>query len=131
METLNDAITKRFSKPLVHLMKVIDPERKYDIDQTLGNAWDALSLSDQRKMYLYLLYRKWRGEGFYGTPYEIIRNCSPYPTNWNGRAFVNTLMKSQTRMVSARFNGSYGVYTLDEAKVWEMTDIKPLNWTAS
>ena len=109
METIDDVIVKRFSKSLVHLLKVIDPERRYRIDQTLGEKWDGLELDDQRRLYLYLLYRKWRGEGFYGTPYEIITNCHPYPTNWNGRPLVNRLMK-ENRMVSAKFNGSYGTY---------------------
>ena len=126
MESINDVIIKRFSKPLVHLMKVIDPERKYSINETLGNAWDALSLSEQRKLYLYLLYKKWRGEAFYGTPYDIVTNCHPYPTNWNGKSMLNRLMVENT-MVRAFFNGSYGIYTLDEAKTWEMTNIKRLN----
>lgn len=127
METINDALTKRFAKSLVHLMKVIDPERHYSIDETLGKKWDSLSLEDQRKLYLYLLYRKWRGEGFYGTPFEIINNCHPYPTNWNGRPLINRLIKD-AKIVSAKFDGSYGCYTLDEARVWQMTDIKPLNF---
>ena len=127
MESIEDALNKRFGKSLVHLMKVIDPDRHDSIDETLGKKWDSLSLEDQRKLYLYLLYRKWRGEGFYGTPYEIITNCHPYPTNWNGRPLVNRLMK-ENRMVSAKFNGAYGTYTLDEAKVWQMTNVKPLNF---
>ena len=128
METIDDVITKRFGKSLVFLMKVIDPERRYTIDQKLGEKWDALTLTEQRKLYLYLLYRKWRGEPFYGTPYEIICNRHPRPFNWNGRPMLNDLMKSTTKMVSAYFEGSYGIYTLDEALLWQMTDKKPLNF---
>ena len=127
MESLDNVIDKRFSKSLVYLMKVIDPERRYSIDELLGKKWDGLTLEEQRRLYLYLLYRKWRGEGFYGTPYEIISNCHPYPTNWNGRQLVNRLMK-ENRMVSAKYDGSYGTYTLDEARVWQMADIQPLNF---
>jgi len=127
MESIDDALNKRFGKSLVYLMKVIDPDRKYTIDKNLGEKWDSLSLVEQRRLYLYLLYRKWRGEGFYGSPYEIVSNCHPYPTNWNGKPLINRLIK-ETRMVSAKFDGSYGTYTLDEAKVWNMTDIKPLNF---
>ena len=126
MDTLDNVIVKIFCKSLVHLMKVIDPERKYEINNALAEKWDALTLSDQRKLYLYLLYRKWRGEGFYGTPYDIVTNCHPYPTNWNGKSMLNRLMKENT-MVRAFYNGSYGIYTLDEAKTWEMTDIKLLS----
>lgn len=128
MESLNNVLDKRFSKSLVHFLKLVDPERKYKIDAQIAGAWDALSLTEQRRLYLYCLYRKWRGDGFYGTPFDIITNCHPYPSNWNGRSGVNRLIKSETKMVIAQFNGSFGTYTLDEAKVWEMTHIKPLNY---
>lgn len=124
METLNDIITKRFSKSLVCLLKVVDPDRKYKVDAVLANAWDRLSLDYQRRLYLYLLYRKWRGEGFYGTPYEIVTNCHPYPTNWNGKAMIERLMK-ESKLVHAKYNGTNGIFTADEARVWEMTDVRP------
>ena len=127
MESIDDALNKRFGKSLVYLMKLIDPDRKYTIDKNLGEKWDGLTLVEQRRLYLYLLYRKWRGEGFYGSPYEIVSNCHPYPTNWNGKPLINRLMK-ENKMVSAKHDGSFGCYTLDEAKVWNMTDIKPLNF---
>ena len=55
METLNDVIEKRMSKSLVYLMKLIDSERKFQIDEQLGKTWDALTLEDQRRLYLYLV----------------------------------------------------------------------------
>jgi hypothetical protein len=126
METLDDVIQKKMSKSLLSFMILVDPEKKYGFDKPLIEAWNALTLEDQRKLYLYLLYRKWRGEGFYGTPYDIITNCHPYPTNWNGRQLLNRLIK-ESKLVRAYYNGSYGIYTLDEARVWQMTDVKPLN----
>ena len=57
---------------------------------------------------------------------EWYRICHPYPTNWNGRPLINRLIK-ENKMVRAYYNGSYGIYTLDEARVWQMTDVKPLN----
>ena len=126
METLNNIVTKRFSQTLVHLLRLVDPERKYKIDAVLADYWDRLTLNEQRKLYLYLLYRKWRGEGFYGTPLDMIQYCKPYPTNWNGKAMINRLMK-ETKMVSAFYNGEYGIYTRDEAQLYEMSEIKPLN----
>ena len=126
MEPIDDVLVKRFGKPLVHLMKVIDPEKRFSIDKTLADVWDALTLTEQRRLYLYCLYRKWRGEGFYGTPYELVTNCHPYPTNWNGRQLINRLMK-ENKMVSAKYNGTYGTYTVDEARVWHMEDVNPLN----
>ena len=126
MESLNDVIEKRMSKSLLHLMKLIDPECKYGFDKDLVEIWNRQPLIDQRRLYLYLLYRKWRGDGFYGTPYEIVKNCHPYPTNWNGKAMINRLMR-ENKMVSAKYNGEYGIYTAGEARVWEMTDIITLN----
>ena len=127
-ENITEVIDKRFGQSLAYFLKVVDPERKYSADLELSKKWSRLTLTEQRKLYLYLLYRKWRGEPFYGTPYEIICNCHPYPTNWNGRPMINSLMKSTTKMVRAKFDGSYGIYTLDEARVWQMTELLRCNF---
>ena len=128
METISDVIAKTEHKSLYAFMGIVDPDHKIAWSRYLIETWNRLSLEEQRRLYLYVLYKKWRGEEFYGTPYDIITNCHPYPTNWNGRTYVNTLMKSSTKMVIALFNGSYGTYTLDEAKLWEMTIKQPLNF---
>ena len=126
MEIIDDVIQKKVNKSLLCFKKLVDPERKFSFDTPLIEAWNALTLTEQRRLYLYILYRKWRGIDIYGEPYYIIRNCHPVPFNWNGVAGVNTLLK-QGKLVIAKHNGSYGTYTLDEARVWHMTDIKSLN----
>ena len=126
MEIIDDVIQKKMDKSLLCFKKLVDPERKFSFDTPLIEAWNALTLTEQRRLYLYILYRKWRGIDIYGEPYYIIRNCHPVPFNWNGVAGVNTLLK-QGKLVIAKHNGSYGTYTLDEARVWQMTDIKSLN----
>ena len=123
VETIGDVIAKKGS--IEHIWQLIDPENHYPYSTAI-KEWYRLSLNEQRKLYLYCLYRKWRGEGFYGTPYDIVVSCHPYPTNWNGKPMLSRLIK-ETKMVSAKFNGAFGTYTRDEAKVWEMTDIEPLN----
>ena len=128
METISDVIAKTEHKSLYAFMGVIDPDHKIAWSRYLIETWNRLSLEEQRRLYLYCLYRKWRGEGFFNTPQEIILLCHPYPTNWNGRPFINRLMKDGTRLVRARHNGDLGTFTLDEARVWQMTDIKPLNY---
>ena len=128
METIDDVIVKRLSKSLLKFMQIVDPERQYGFDKPLVEAWNRLELNDQRKLYAYMLYRKWRGEGFYGTPYEMVKNCHPYPFNWNGTAWINKMIKSDTCMVRAKFGGSYGIYTLDEARLYQMTEIVALNF---
>jgi hypothetical protein len=123
-ETINDVLKKKGS--IEHLWKIIDPANKFPYN-TCMNEWYRMTLVEQRRLYLYLLYRKWRGEGFYGTPYEIVKNCHPYPTNWNGKALVNRLMKEH-KLVKAKHEGSFGIYTPEEAQVWQMTDIEALNF---
>ena len=124
-ENIDDVIAKKGN--IEYLWKIIDPENKHPYATCL-DKWYRMSLTEQRRLYLYLLYRKWRGEPFYGTPYEIISNCHPYPTNWNGRQMINSLIKSSTKMVRAKFDGSYGIYTLDEARVWQMTELIRINF---
>ena len=126
MESLNEAIDKKFSKSLLCLLRLVDPERKHGFGQPLIQKWNRLTLAEQRKLYLFLLYRKWRGLPFFGTPYEIVCNCHPQPFNWNGQPMLNRLMK-ETKMVRAFYNGNYGIYTADEARIWEMTNVEPLN----
>ena len=121
METIDDVIAKKGS--IEHLWDIIDPDNKYSY-KTCIDVWYRMDITEQRKMYLYLLYKKWRGEGFYGTPYDIITNCHPYPTNWNGRPMLDKLLKDGTPMVRAFFETGYGIYTKDEANVWNMTRIE-------
>jgi len=127
MESITDVIDKRFSKSLVYFLRLVDPERKYQIDKRLAETWDALTLTEQRKLYLYLLYRKWRGMDIFGEPYYIIYNCHPVPFNWNGQNGINRMMK-ESSMVIAKYQGAFGTYTLDEAVLYQMTDVKPLNF---
>jgi len=125
MESLSDVIDKKMNKSLLSFMKLVDPERKFGFDTPLIEAWNALTLNEQRKLYLYLLYRKWRGLDIFGEPYAIIRNCHPVPFNWNGQNELNTLMKTKN-MVRAKYNGAYGIYTNDEAILYNMTDVETL-----
>ena len=126
METITEVVEKRMSNSLVVFKKLVDPERKYEIDLQTSKVWSRLPLVDQRKLYLYLLYRRWRGLDIYGEPYYIILNCHPVPFNWNGVPGINTLVK-QGKVVIAKYNGSYGMYTKDEALLYQMTDIQPFN----
>ena len=127
MESIDDVVQKKMSKSLYKFKGLVDPENKFGFDTPLIEAWNALSLNDQRKLYLYILYRKWRGIDIYGEPYYIIKNCHPVPFNWNGHNGVNTLVK-ENKVVIAKYNGSYGTYTRDEATLYEMTDVKSLNF---
>ena len=88
--------------------------------------WSALSSARQRQIYWYLREAKRRGEKIDENPYFAINNCNPQPTNWNGRPGINQMMKTE-KMVIAKYNGSFGTYCAGVAKLFEMTDVKPLN----
>ena len=121
-QSIGDALSSRGS--IEAFWKLVDPENKYPYNSAI-EEWYRLSLTEQRKLYLYLLYRKWRGLDIYGEPYFVIKNCHPVPFNWNGQSGIDELIKSN-RVVIARYKGTYGTYTYDEARLYEMTDIQPL-----
>jgi hypothetical protein len=121
VETIGDGIDKKGS--IEHFWKLVDPDNHYSYSTAI-KEWYRLSLTEQRRLYLYLLYRKWRSIPFYGTPYDIIAYCHPFPTNWDGTKRLDELIR-EGKIVSAKFNSSYGLYTRDEARVWQMTDIQP------
>ena len=121
MESLNDVIDKKMSKSLLYLLKLIDPKCKFGFDKNLIEAWNRLTLTEQRRLYLYLLYRKWRGIDIYGDPYTIIRYCHPVPFNWNQHPLGQTLI-AERKAIIAKYQGSFGTYTRDEATLYDMTD---------
>ena len=125
-ETLDDVLEDVTKKSLLEFKKLCDPKAEFPFDDRLIEAWNRLSVTEKRRLYLYLLYRMWRGIDIYGEPYYIIKNCHPVPFNWNGQPGVNNLIKTN-RVVIAKYQGSFGTYTWDEARVYGMTDIKPLN----
>ena len=120
VETIGDVFDKKGS--IVHIWRLIDPDNHYSYSTAI-KEWYRLSLVEQRKLYLYLLYRKWRGIPVYGTPYDIITGCHPAPFNWDGRLLIDKLLK-EGKIVSAKYKGSYGLYTHDEARVWQMEDVQ-------
>ena len=117
MEALTDVIDKKYSKSLLAFMKLVDPERKFGFDTPLIETWNRLTLAEQRKLYLYLLYRKWRGLDVYGEPYYVIMNCHPVPFNWNGTARCEELIH-EGKVLIAKYNGSWGFYTKDEIALY-------------
>ena len=123
IENIDDVLAR--SRSLYAFIGLCDPDHKTNYDNALVETWNRLSLTEQRKLYLYLLYRKWRGLDIYGEPYFVIKNCHPVPFNWNGQSGIDELIKSN-RVVIARYKGAYGTYTYDEARLYEMTDIQPL-----
>lgn len=121
MESIGDVLGKKGS--IKHIWRLIDPDNHFPYSTAI-KEWYRLSLVEQRKLYLYFLYRKWRGIPVYGSPYDIITGCHPAPFNWNQHSLGQTLI-AEHKAVIAKYNGSYGTYTRDEAKLYDMTDPKP------
>ena len=129
METLDDTLSKRDS--FRYVWALLNPQGKYrnrQIWERCIKYWNSLSLQRQRQIYYTLRKQLRRGEELDANPIFCIKDCVPLPENWNGRAGVNDMLK-KCKMVSARWpdGGKYGVYTLQEARLFEMKDIKPLN----
>ena len=130
METLSHVIDKRSSFDYL-LQDVLYPIKPQFAD-AIGSArsyWNTLTLARQRQIYWQLREDKRQGIPIKENPRFAIEDCHPQPTNWNGRNGINDMIKKQ-KMVIAKYKPSakYGTYTLFEAKLFEMTDIKPLNF---
>ncbi len=113
-QSIDDALASKGS--IAAFWKLVDPENKYPYSSAI-DVWYRLSLNEQRKLYLYLLYRKWRGLDVYGEPYYVIMNCHPVPFNWNGTARCEELIKEH-KVLIAKYNGSWGFYTKDEVALY-------------
>ena len=121
VETIGEKNNKKGS--IEHIWRLIDPDNRYSYNTAI-KEWYRLSLIEQQRLYCYFLYRRWRGIPAYGTPYDIITGCHPAPFNWNNHGLIKFLIETN-RAVIARYQGNYGTYTWDEARLYDMTDIKP------
>ena len=111
-----------------YVWELLAPSGQYESRKDACRAlWNALTLQRQRLIYATLREQKRRGESIDENPYFAINNCHPVPTNWNGKPGVNDLIKSGEKMVIAKYCASYGTYTLREAQLFGMTDLRPLN----
>ena len=113
-QSIDDALASKGS--IAAFWKLVDPENKYPYSSAI-DVWYRLSLNEQRKLYLYILYRKWRGLDVYGEPYYVIMNCRPVPFNWNGTARCEELIH-EGKVLIAKYNGSWGFYTKDEIALY-------------
>ena len=111
-----------------YLWELLNPSTQYaDRKDACRALWNARSLQWQRRVYYYLRELKKHGVKLEENPYFAINNCNPQPTNWNGLPGIKSMM-ALNKMVCAIYEGSYGTYTLNEARLFEMTDIRPLNF---
>lgn len=82
--------------------------------------WDTLTPAQQHTVFVSITRKVKEGKFVQYDPIRAIReNCRPHqvsgPTNYNGRA-----LQAGTRYVIAKYKGSYGTYSLDEARNFGM-----------
>ena len=125
MEAINETIAK--SQSFGYLWKLLSPRPEFlNVENSCRAYWNTLTLQRQRLIYYALREQKKAGIPFKDNPLYAVQDCVPVPTNWNGRPGINEKMKTE-KMVIAKYKASYGTYTLQEAKLFEMSEIKPLN----
>ena len=71
--------------------------------------------------------QKLRGVAIKDHPYYAIKDCVPMPFNWNGTEHIKSMM-ANFKMVSAKYYNRYGIYTVQAAEAFQLTDVKPLNF---
>ncbi|MBQ9295873.1 MAG: hypothetical protein IJ204_01600 [Paludibacteraceae bacterium] len=110
------------------MWELLDPKPEFGSTYNACRAfWNALTLQRQRLIYYYLREQKRLGMTIKPNPLFALQDCHPVPTNWNGRPGVNDLIKSGEKMVIAKYCARFGTYTLREARLFGMTDLRPLN----
>ena len=123
-ETLQDILIKQDSFP--KMWKLLAPDDEFrNLYNICKNRWDKMTYRRQQQLYWFIRRKKIRHETLYKNPLYALTYLHPYPVNRNGSAELDDLM-AKCKMVSAFFNGSFGIYTALEAEIFEMTHVTPM-----
>lgn len=125
VESLDSALAKRDS--FAHMWALLAPKDEYrDLYYPCMRLWNKRSHRAQQRMYWFIREKKRRGEKIYNNPLYALTYITPHPYDCNGRTDLDDILK-KCKMVSAYHNGKFGIYTLTEATIFEMTHVSPLN----
>ena len=125
VESLDSALAKRDS--FAYMWELLAPKDEYrDLYYPCMRLWNKLSHRAQQRMYWFIREKKRRGEKIYNNPIYALTYITPHPYDCNGRTDLDDILK-KCKMVSAYHNGKFGIYTLTEATIFEMTHVSPLN----
>ena len=128
MEALDDILTKRRSWDIIlDLLKPYVAPQYVRMLQPAEEQWNTIPLQRQRQIWVTLWEQTLRGVAIKNHPYYAIKDCVPMPFNWNGTNHIESMM-ANFKMVSAKYYNSYGVYTVQAAEAFRLTDVKPLNF---
>ena len=123
LETIDSALAKRDS--FSHMWKLMNPENRYpELYVPCVRVWNKLSHCAQQRMYWYIREMQRRGEAIYDNPLYNLIDIKPHPFDCNGRPDLPDILK-KCNMVSAYYDGRFGIYTRCEATIFEMTHIEP------
>ena len=124
-EPLDDVIAKRGS--FRHIWALLAPKDEFrDLYNICMKRWNDYTYRHQQRIYWYLREKKRKGETLYENPLYAITYCYPRPHNWNGDRLIADMFKRE-KMVSAFYNGEFGVYPKNVAEYFEMTHLTALN----
>ena len=124
-EPLDHVLKKQDSFPLI--WKLLAPKDEFaNLRDICMKRWNGLTYRRQQQIYWYLREKKRKNETLYENPLYAITYCYPRPYNWNGKEGIDVMFKRE-KMVSALYNGEFGIYPQNVADYFEMTNVTPLN----
>ena len=127
METITDALSRKDSMHVI--WSLLNPKPEYrELYNDFMRYWNRIERDRQLQIWYFLKRKIDNKQPLDPNPLEVLKNCHPYPINFNGTSSCSTMIKSQTKMVKAYHNGSYGIYEEMAAQLWHMTRIAPLNF---
>ena len=127
METLSDALSRKDSMTVIWTL--LNPANEYrEIYNDFMRYWNRIERKRQLQIWYFIKRKVDNKQPLDPNPLEVLKNCHPYPINYNGNSGCNAMIKSNHKMVKAYYNGKYGIYELMDARLWDMTRIEPLNF---
>ena len=125
LESLDTVLAKKDS--FWHMWKLLAPKDEFrDLYIPCMRVWNKWSHRAQQRMYWYIRKKQRLHETEYENPLYALMYTTPVPDDCNGRADLDEIIKNND-MVSAFYNGKFGIYTRTEATIFEMTHITPMN----
>ena len=126
-EPLDHILKKK--QTFAYLWALLAPKDEFlGLKDICRRRWEEqLTFRQQQRIYWFLREKKRKKEKLYENPLYAITYCYPKPYNWNGKQGLDNQLKKE-KMVSAFYNGSFGIYPKNVADYFEMTHITPLNF---
>ena len=126
-EPLDHLLKKRDSFRHAWALLNPDSQRFGHLYNQCMQEWNRKTYREQQQWYVFVDSKIKRGEIVHDNPLYAIIYIHPHPYDWNKKSGIEYMFK-HFKMDSAFFNGHYGVYTKQEADIYEMTNRTPMNY---